>query len=231
MPLRVMSYNIRNGRGADRRVDLARIAAVIAGYQPDVVALQEVDVGRERSGGFDQPAELAARLDMEARFVGLVEHGGGRYGIATLSRWPIESARTVLLPSRLGSEQRGALLIWVQWPGDARRIEIVNTHLSTHGPQRADQAVQLAAEIGTGDVVVAGDLNCRAGTGPHRALCAILRPAPHRRTWPARFPLLQLDHLLYGGALRLVTSGVWRGGAARRASDHLPIYAELEVAA
>lgn len=225
--LRVMTYNIHSGRGADRKVDLDRIAAVIAGYAPDVVALQEVDVGRARSGGVDQAAALAARLGMDARFVACVEDGAERYGLATLSGWPIEDTRHIMLPSRPGTERRGALLVWLHWPGRAARVEIVNTHLSTHGLDRSGQAAALAEAIGTGDVVVAGDLNCGARTRPYRTLCVGLRPTTRRRTWPARLPLFQLDHLLYRGALRVVSAGVWTTTPARRASDHLPVVAEL----
>jgi endonuclease/exonuclease/phosphatase family metal-dependent hydrolase len=225
--LRVMTYNIHSGRGADRKVDLERTAAVIAGYAPDVVALQEVDVGRARSGGADQPAELGARLGMDARFVAWVEDGDERYGIATLSRWPIADTRTLQLPSRPDTEPRGALRVWLRWPGRDTTVEIVNTHLSTQGVDRGEQAAALAGAIGTGDVVVAGDLNCGARTGPYRTLCLNLRATTRRRTWPARLPLLQLDHLLYRGALRVVSAGVWTAAPARRASDHLPVVAEL----
>jgi len=228
-PLRVMTYNIHSGRGADRRVDLGRISEVIAGYAPDVVALQEVDVGRERSGRVDQPAELATRLGMDVRFVGCVENACERYGIATLSRWPIEGTRTVMLPHGSRSEPRAALLLWARWPGCDRRVEIVNTHLSTMSRERVDQVAVLVAEIGSGDVVVAGDLNCTASAGPFRSLCVSLRAAAKARTWPSRFPLIQLDHLLYRGALRLRSSGVWVRAPARRASDHLPVVAELEA--
>jgi endonuclease/exonuclease/phosphatase family metal-dependent hydrolase len=224
-----MTYNIRNGRGSDQRVDLARIADVIAGYAPDVVALQEVDIGRQRSGGVDQPAELASRLAMHARFVGCVEDGCERYGIATLSRWAIEDERTVRLPHGPGSEPRAALFLWLRWPGSERRLAMVNTHLSTSGRERADQMAVLADALGSGDTVVAGDLNCGASSSPYRRLCVALRAAASVRTWPARFPLLQLDHLLYRGALRLVSSGVWSRSPARRASDHLPVVAELEA--
>jgi endonuclease/exonuclease/phosphatase family metal-dependent hydrolase len=223
-----MTYNIHSGRGSDRRVDLGRIADVIAAYSPDVVALQEVDVGRERSGRVDQAAELAARLGMDARFCGCVEAGDERYGIATLSRWPIVDTRIVRLPRTGESEPRAALIVWARWPDRDRRLEIVNTHLSTRGHERVHQADVLAKEIGAGDVVVAGDLNCSATAKPYRSLCVSLRAATRARTWPARFPLFQLDHLLYRG-LRLVSSDVWVRGPARKASDHLPLVAELEA--
>ena len=62
--LRVMSYNIRAGDG-----DLDRTVAAIRALNPDVAALQEVDVHwGERSGFADQAAALGARLGMAVRF-------------------------------------------------------------------------------------------------------------------------------------------------------------------
>ena len=51
--LRIMSYNIRNGRGMDEVTDLGRIAEAIRKVAPDVVAVQEVDSVTGRSGGID----------------------------------------------------------------------------------------------------------------------------------------------------------------------------------
>lgn len=45
-----MIYNIRGARGSDDRIDLDRVAGVIEPYGADIVALQEVDVNRARSG-------------------------------------------------------------------------------------------------------------------------------------------------------------------------------------
>ena len=75
--LRVMTYNIHRGRGVDRRIDLGRIADVVASFEPDVVALQEVDIGRKRSGRVDQAGELGKRLGMEVVFCPCIEWGDG----------------------------------------------------------------------------------------------------------------------------------------------------------
>ena len=52
--VRVLTYNIHHGEGMDGKIDLERIAAVIKRLEPDVVALQEVDVKTTRSQGVDQ---------------------------------------------------------------------------------------------------------------------------------------------------------------------------------
>jgi endonuclease/exonuclease/phosphatase family metal-dependent hydrolase len=57
-----MTYNVHGCVGTDGRLDVGRIAAVIGQSRPDIVALQELDVGRERSGRVDQAHAIAERL-------------------------------------------------------------------------------------------------------------------------------------------------------------------------
>ncbi|PCC74051.1 Metal-dependent hydrolase, endonuclease/exonuclease/phosphatase family [Nannocystis exedens] len=223
-----MTYNIRHGRGADRKVDLGRIAEVIASAAPDVVALQEVDVGRARSGGEDQAEALARRLNLtQLRFAPCITHGAEEfYGIATLSRLPIVGARHLLLPGdgRPRSEPRSALSTRLAFgPGE---VELVNTHLSLRGSERSAQARALVEAFGQRDLVVVGDLNCTPYGGCYRRLVAHLPRAARRvLTWPARLPILQLDHVLYRGHLEVTEARAIATALARRASDHLPIAA------
>ena len=57
--VRVMSYNIHHGEGIDQVLDLERIAKLILDAKADIVGLQEVDRGVERTAKRDLPAELA----------------------------------------------------------------------------------------------------------------------------------------------------------------------------
>ena len=66
--LKILSYNIKHGRGMDGKVDLPRIAKVVRSLSPDLVALQEIDRNCTRSGSIDLTAELGAMLGMEGRF-------------------------------------------------------------------------------------------------------------------------------------------------------------------
>ena len=65
---RILTYNVHRCVGSDRRLDVGRVAAVIAELEPDLVALQELDVGRARTGHVDQAHEIARRLSMSVRF-------------------------------------------------------------------------------------------------------------------------------------------------------------------
>ena len=227
--LRVMTYNIRGGRGTDDRIDLARIAAVIDAFHADAVALQEVDCRHQRSSSLDQAAELGARLGLEASFAACLVGERGRTGIATLTRLPVLATDEVELPHRAGvrrSEPRRALVTRLAW-SDAE-VDLVNTHLSILRGERAGQVAAIVSALGDRPTVVAGDLNCTVRSGPFRALCCGLRQAaPGARSWPARFPIVQIDHILYRGRLDVVAAGAWTAGEARRASDHLPVVAEF----
>src|SRR3954447_16208752 len=65
---RAMTYNIHHGEGLDRKIDLVRIAELIKRERADIVALQEVDKGVERTGRRDLPQELASLTGMTCVF-------------------------------------------------------------------------------------------------------------------------------------------------------------------
>jgi len=226
--LRVMTYNMHSGRGTDDRYDLGRVAAVIGSFEPDLVALQEVDVGRLRSGSIDQAAELAGRLGMQAHFAPAFERGAERYGIATLTRLPTLDARKIFLPGhrQLRTEPRCALTTRHAWAGG--ELEIINTHLSTLFRERPGQVAAIAAAGASDAVVIAGDFNMTPLSPAYRLLRKGLRSATWlARTWPSYAPFAPIDHILFRGKLRLVAGSAWTGGPARIASDHLPVVAEL----
>jgi endonuclease/exonuclease/phosphatase family metal-dependent hydrolase len=231
MRLRVLTYNIHGGLGTDRRLDLARIASVIAAADPDIVALQEVDARRARSGGVDQAAWLGEQLRMEVRFGPTIERGSEAYGIATLTRLPIVDTRQVCLPWRESnprSEPRCALVTRLSWPVPTRSIDMVNTHLSVRFGERRGQVAKLLEDLGAETMIVAGDFNCTPWSRPYRTLCGHLKCAASPRSWPSALPVVPLDHILFRGALRVVRSGVFHAVGMRSASDHAPVLAELE---
>ena len=66
--MRVVTYNIKHGRGNDDVVDLARTAAVLRSLTPDIIGLQEVDNRAERSGKVDEAEALGQALGMHHAF-------------------------------------------------------------------------------------------------------------------------------------------------------------------
>lgn len=236
--LRVMTYNIHGGRGTDGSIDLERIAAVVEPFNPDILAIQEVDVNRSRSGAVDQAQLLGERLGLDVRFGLTVEDGPERYGIATLTRLPIVDTRQLCLPwkeSNPRSEPRCALVTRLEWRGT--EIDMINTHLSVRFGERQGQVATLLAALddagapALSETIIAGDFNCTPWSRPFKTLCCGLTSAASPRSWPSALPLIPLDHILFRGQLRVVRSGIWRGAGVRRASDHVPVIAELELIA
>jgi endonuclease/exonuclease/phosphatase family metal-dependent hydrolase len=230
-----MTYNIHHGRGADGEIDLERIAAVILAEDPDLVALQEVDVGTGRAGGVDQAATLGSLTGMQAVFGEAMPYDGGSYGEAVLSRLPIESSTVHLLPAAAGHEPRAGLEVRVRLEGGAL-VRFVGTHLD-HTDDPADRIAQaraleqaLAVEPGL-PTVLAGDLNDEPGSESLSAFAVRWLDAlgPDRRpTWPADEPRVAIDHVF------VAPYGSWRKTAAyvvdeRVASDHRPVVVDLEL--
>lgn len=162
--LRVLTYNIHHGEGMDGRVDLERIAGVIRQADADLVALQEVDRGVERTARVDQPAQLAALTGMQAVFERNIEYQGGDYGNAVLTRLPIIRHQNHFLPPSLPKEQRGMLEVHVSVSG--RALIFLATHFDYH-PDDGERlaSAKVVREFVDGHpglpVILAGDLNAR----------------------------------------------------------------------
>lgn len=236
--LRIATYNVHGCFGTDRKLDPARIAAVIAECEADIVALQEVDVARARSGGIDQAQAIAGHLDMVSHFHPALHLEEERYGDALLTALPTRLVKAGALPSR--GEPRGAL--WVEVPVDGALLQVFVTHLGLSGGERVRQAETL---IGPGwfgapmpenaRVVLAGDLNAVSRSACYRLLARRLKDAQVEAcgrpgaTFPSRLPLLRIDHILVGDGIRVRKTFVHDTPLARRASDHLPLCADMEI--
>lgn len=170
--LRVMSFNIRHGEGADRRIDLDRIAAVIEKGKPDLVALQEVDRNVKRSKNVDQARYLAAKLKMNYVFDKTQNYEGGEFGNAILSRFPILRNTSLRLPKGESGE-RGVLVAEIKI-GKKKNdvIRFACTILSHRGGDRERllQAEKMNAlffiEGETSPVILAGDFFAGPKTKP-----------------------------------------------------------------
>ena len=163
--LRIMCYNIRHGRGMDDIVNLERTGNVIKEWNPDLVALQEVDKNTRRTNNTDQAKLLAEQLEMHVVFGKAIPYQGGAYGLAILSRFPILEHQMVLLPPDVQQEQRGVLIAKIGIPdAKGKVIRFASTHLSVASHE--ERAVQIEKidtlfSEGSEPVIVAGDFNTR----------------------------------------------------------------------
>lgn len=231
--LRILSYNIHHGRGTDGQVDLERIARVIRSVDPDLVALNEVDRGVNRSGKIDQPAELGRLTDRHAVFEKNIDYDGGEYGNAILSRFEVLEHENMPLPSHYEGEQRGMLMVRVQLPARGS-VWFAATHLD-YRPNDAER-IESAATINrlmagrfAGDrFVLAGDLNATPDSNVVQKFGETWEVARTGGTYPAAEPIKQIDYVLYrpATAFRVVEARVIDEPVA---SDHRPVLVVLDV--
>ncbi len=251
---RIMTYNVHRCVGTDGRLDVGRVAEVIARQAPDIVALQEVDVGRARTGGVDQAHELARRLDMAFHFNAALVIEEERYGDAVLTRLPERRVKAGALPGHPGHrafralEPRGAL--WLAIEVDGAEVQVLNTHLGLVPAEQAAQAAALAGPewLGHPDcrapTILVGDLNAVVGSRALRRLMARMQDARRLArdaggadddvgrlaTFPSRMPLVAIDHILISAGIAVGRMSAPRDRLTAVASDHAPLVMDFDVA-
>lgn len=234
--IRVMTYNIHhcNPPSAGTKIDVPAIARVITTEKPDLVALQEVDVHTERSGKeLHQARELARLTGMRFFFAKAIDHQGGDYGVAVLSRFPILDSTRFILPvdPAIGGETRTIAAITVE-PANGKRLIFASTHLDLKEPNRLSQSERIVDGFKASalPMILAGDFNALPDSrvmqylGQHYVRsCQNCQP-----TIPVDKPNRAIDFVLYkpGGRIKSRSTSVIN---ETYASDHLPVVAELSI--
>lgn len=228
-----MSYNIHVGIGMDKKLDLARIAGVIRQHRIDIVGLQEVDRGVERTGRVDEIRELARLTGMDYAFAHNLDYQGGQYGVAVLSRFPILAIDHRRFANRRERERRGFLRVEVEVEG--RRLNFVTTHLDYQfldGRIFETEQLLKALEEVRGPVIVAGDFNEEPPGGAYDMIRkagfadAWTQETTAGPTYPADKPTKRIDYVFYRnlGADVRTTATV----PDTLASDHRPLVVTLK---
>jgi len=232
--LRVLSYNVRSLRD-----DGDAVARVIRAAAPDVVCIQEAP----------RFLRWRARCAALARRSGLVVVTGGRSAAGNLLLCRVavrvHSAEDVLLSAVPGLHRRGLALAELSLAGS--RFTLAGTHLDLepaarlrHVEEILDATARLSA-AGRGSaggevsapLVLCGDFNEPPGGPVWTALTAGLRdagagadPVP---TFSVRSPRRRIDGVLVDPAFVVRSYDVLDSPDVRRASDHFPVLAELEL--
>ena len=241
--LRVMSFNVHSCIGTDGTLSPGHIAHAIARQRPHIVALQEVDVSRARTGRQDQARVIARTLEMAYYFHPSLEVQEEEYGNVILTTLPmrlIKAGALPGLPDDPGREPRGALWVTIEFEGND--VQVLNTHLGLSNRERLAQAACLVGKDWLdhprqgSPLILCGDFNAipasrvirtiRTRIGDAQRLLTGHRP---RATFPSRWPVLRIDHIFVDRGLQVIAVVVPRSASTRTASDHLPLVADLRL--
>jgi endonuclease/exonuclease/phosphatase family metal-dependent hydrolase len=226
--IRFMTWNIHSAVGPDGVFDLIRVSDLIRHHNPDILALQEVDA-RGRTAPSPPPFEFFQEITGHAAVARTITAPDGDYGHMLVSRWPLTdiSLHDVSVPKR---EPRFVIEAKSQTPQGSIHISAV--HLGLKLFERRHQAGRLASFAETDAVasVMMGDFNEWVWRADVRYYLQHRLPSYTLiKTFPTFCPILSPDRIYCGKSARIVRAFTDRN--ARRASDHLPVIADIAITA
>ncbi|NOV00296.1 endonuclease/exonuclease/phosphatase family protein [Paenibacillus planticolens] len=219
----MITLNMHHGEGLDGKVDIKRIAELLQNENADIIALQEVDRYRLRSGFTDQARELADMLGMNMRYSPSLTYSVGQYGNALLSRYPIEDSSWTLLP---GSKETRSLLMATVRIG-SEQVRLATTHLGLSQEDRRLQLTRISQLLSDkeGPLVVAGDFNMEEDAFPVKMNGMALVDVPLRNDAKGTFAS--------GQRIDYVFTNVKNAGSAWTVptifSDHFPVMTRIPL--
>ena len=224
--MRVMTFNIRGGKGMDGRCSLARIVQTVQAHAPDVVCFQEIHERTPWRSLADQPCRLQRLLGMPLIFQRNLNIGFGGEGVGIATSLPIEAVARHALPSV--RERRGLLEVRVRSPHGV--VSLFCTHWGLGSMERLHQAEETTRRIVKvgHPVIVCGDLNDRADQGSVRHLIdnanlLDVGAAANALTYPADHPRLRIDYILCSKQLAVAHVET----VQTQSSDHYPVLATI----
>lgn len=233
--LKIMSYNIHIGNPPSKPglIDMEAIIKAIKAEDPDLIALQEVDVNTARSGKINQADIIARKLGMNFFFAKAIDHDGGDYGVALLSKFPISETNIHRLTTVAGSggEPRVIATARIQLK-NGKSIRFGATHLDhLRNPVNREVQIEEINKIGTEEklpFIIAGDLNAVTESAEIQKLdqvfmrtCSKCEP-----TFPVVKPNRTIDFIAFKKTDKFSVIS-HRVVQEHYASDHLPVVALL----
>lgn len=238
--IRVLTYNIRWGE----RADIETLSSVINNTNPDLVALQEVDVcvkhpGNVAANNVQAISQFAQHTGMHAVFAGAFNvkrypmgYGGGEFGNAVLSKYSFDKTVKHRYTAK-GTEYRVGLETFITL-ANGQNFRFITTHLDhNNNAIRHSQVEQINSLFAHSDIqtILCGDFNERIDD-PNGSIATICkqweRGCGSENTFIAWNPTVKIDYVFYRPKQnwRVIETKVIEEGEA---SDHRPLLVVLEL--
>ncbi|HEX3799414.1 MAG TPA: endonuclease/exonuclease/phosphatase family protein [Verrucomicrobiae bacterium] len=234
--LRVMTYNIQHGAGADNKIDFARTAAAINAEHPDIVALEEVDKGVQRTDRRDLTAELAALTGLTGYFSNNFNFQGGEYGNAILTRFPILQQTNTHYVMIRPKEQRGIIQLILDVHG--HKVLFMTTHIDYRRENEerllnVGEIKRIIQQYPGLPMILCGDFNDFPQTPVYNAMREsfddtwALVGQGNGWTFPSPKPNRRIDYIWLSPDKSIEPLKAWVPDT--QASDHRPLVADLRI--
>lgn len=232
-PVRILSYNIHHGNppAYPNKIDLPKIAEVIKMSEADIVGIQEVDVRVSRSQMADQAKELAELTGMQYFFSKGIDLEEGEYGTLILTKHQIVDKKRYDLPMVVKSENRSLAVVDIALPG-GKVVSFANTHLDLKEENKVAQAnyiKELGAQIDK-PLILVGDFNAKPDAEAIKVLAEqfVRNTTSNGPTHPNTGAKNEIDYIMIGKQTTFDWK-VYKTISETYASDHLPVFAEIEI--
>ncbi|MES3017037.1 MAG: endonuclease/exonuclease/phosphatase family protein [Bacteroidota bacterium] len=235
--LKIMSYNIHIGIPPTKpgTTDIDAIVRAIKEQAPDIIALQEVDVNTARTGKINEAALIAEKLKMNFFFAKAIDHDGGDYGVAILSKFPLSETKVHRLTTIEGTKGEPRVMATAKVTlKNGQTIRFASTHLDAQGPSvnrdKQISEINMISSSETLPFIIAGDFNATPNSSVIKKLDEVFTRtcqdcAP---TFPVVNPKTTIDFIAFkkSASFKTLSHSVVQ---EHYASDHLPVVALLQL--
>jgi endonuclease/exonuclease/phosphatase family metal-dependent hydrolase len=234
--LKVMTYNIHHGNPPAKpgKIELDDIATIIKEQNPDLVALQEVDVNTKRSNGVNQAEYLAKILKMHFYFGKAIDFEGGEYGVAILSKQPILETKLVQLPQSPNLKSEARVLALAKIKIKDSEIWFACTHLDAEDKDenRLLQIAEINAQTAkiVEPLIMGGDFNANESSAVIKLLDKQFTRTCNKCSFtiPVNNPTETIDFIVFRKNKNMSVKNQ-QTLQEHFASDHLPVEAVVQI--
>ena len=235
--MKIGTYNIQHGAcygeylvSGVERIDLGGVAEVIRENGIEICGLNEVRNQEGVDGLCNQARVIGELLGYHWVFAPAIDHRGGTYGNALISRYPIVSHRAIPIPcpdveGRIGGrhyEDRVLLVAEIDVGGRIVTVFVCHFGLNPDEVERAIDTVRAALAEHREPVILMGDFNLRPDSESYRQLAALLRDTAEPKelplTFPSEAPRSKIDYVFVSETVAF--DGVYAADTLQ--SDHKP---------